>query len=261
MCSRATTDELIRQGAALRRAAHGCTRSVRSAVERTRRPSAFDLARAASRPFAMDSHVSTAQMNRAGAGLDAARQLRAPRVPADRRLTAAGPGAIDGARRRRVAVECTAGSLSQTIDLARSVGSAADATSTRVITADDVAGCSARTGNRTLAFTWAARDDARRVIAAHASALRRCAATGHASGGAASAERPTRRTAARDRVLSIGAQRVGIPDAARKRAHDQRGNHSQPARTTLGSIPGTRDTDHTRGSVCHVAESARWPTS
>jgi len=245
MGSWATIDDLVRQRAALGEAANRSARRFLGAVERARRAATFDRTRAARTPFAVDSHVSAAQMNRTTAGRHAAGQLRARRGSLVCCWAAASPRAVDGARRSRVAIDCAAGLLSQAIDLARRVGSAANSTNTRGVAANDVTGNARRAASRSAALAGAARDDARRGVAASPGSGLRRAAEGSAAERAASTEHPARRAAARG--LAIRAQRVGILNAAPERSRNQHREHSHHARTLE---------DHASGPVCHVAEGA-----
>ena len=261
MRSRATIDETFRQAATPGETADGRTSGVRGACDGAGRAATTDRPRAARMSFAVDSHIAAAQLNGTAARLDPARQLCARGIAVDGSWTAAGPRAVDRARRRRIAVERATGSLSQTIDLARRVGRAGNAARARVVPTNDVTGNAVRADHRLGALPGAARNDAPRVVAGRSDACSGRAADSSAGGRPAGARHPTRRAAVRDGVLPIGAQRVRILNTARKDARNQHRRQFEPARAGDRSIPGTRHADHARGSVCHVAESARWSTS
>src|SRR6478609_11460980 len=204
MRSRACVDQLIRQSAALGAAAHGPTIGILGAVERARFALAFDWPSAARVSLAVNGHVASTQVDRPTARGNTARQLRAARVPVNGGLATVCASAVHGTGRRRIAIERPTGSLSQTIDLTRRVGRAADPAGTGIVAADHVTCGSGRAADRIQAFPGTARDHAGCAVTADPALAR--LAEGRAAGASARTKQSTR-AAARNRVLAIGAQR------------------------------------------------------
>jgi hypothetical protein len=140
MTSRTGGNHRHRQRASLGTAANGTTARVTRALERARAAFALETAATARRALAVNGRVASIQAHPPRAGRRPTRQLGGRGTAVDAVSAASHSGAVDGARRRRPAVERTTRPRSHAVDPAGRVCAAGDTSEARVVGAGHVTG-------------------------------------------------------------------------------------------------------------------------